>query len=132
VIATANGQRWEHAEVLRVLLAEEAAGRDRATITMRRRAAVAVSLVRWRRAFASALTSRALSAAIRVWSRASAAVAAARARSAEWCAVEASRSARPAQLSANSTAATVAAATRAPYGRAARRVSSSAARASAA
>lgn len=38
VIATANSQRWEHAEVLRVLLAEEAAGRDRATITMRRRA----------------------------------------------------------------------------------------------
>jgi DNA replication protein DnaC len=38
VIATAAAQRWEHAEVLRVLLAEEAAGRDRATITMRRRA----------------------------------------------------------------------------------------------
>jgi DNA replication protein DnaC len=38
VIATANSQRWEHAEVLRVLLAEEAAGRDRATISMRRRA----------------------------------------------------------------------------------------------
>ena len=38
VIATANSQRWEHAEVLRVLLAEEAAGRDRATINMRRRA----------------------------------------------------------------------------------------------
>jgi DNA replication protein DnaC len=37
VIATANAQRWEHAEVLRVLLAEEAAGRDRATINMRRR-----------------------------------------------------------------------------------------------
>ena len=37
VIATANSQRWEHAEVLRVLLAEEAAGRDRATINMRRR-----------------------------------------------------------------------------------------------
>ena len=31
-------QRWEHAEVLRVLLAEEAAGRDQATISMRRRA----------------------------------------------------------------------------------------------
>jgi hypothetical protein len=26
VIATASAQRWEHAEVLRVLLAEEAAG----------------------------------------------------------------------------------------------------------
>ncbi|MBV9166281.1 MAG: ATP-binding protein [Solirubrobacterales bacterium] len=38
VIATANSQRWEHAEVLRVLLAEEAAGRDHATINMRRRA----------------------------------------------------------------------------------------------
>jgi DNA replication protein DnaC len=38
VIATANSQRWEHAEVLRVLLAEEAAGRDQATISMRRRA----------------------------------------------------------------------------------------------
>jgi IstB-like ATP binding protein len=38
VIATANSQRWEHAEVLRVLLAEEAAGRDRATTGMRRRA----------------------------------------------------------------------------------------------
>jgi len=38
VIATATSQRWEHAEVLRVLLAEEAAGRDQATISMRRRA----------------------------------------------------------------------------------------------
>ena len=38
VIATANSQRWEHAEVLRVLLAEEAAGRDQATIQMRRKA----------------------------------------------------------------------------------------------
>jgi DNA replication protein DnaC len=38
VIATATSQRWESAEVLRVLLAEEAAGRDRATIKMRRRA----------------------------------------------------------------------------------------------
>jgi hypothetical protein len=28
VIANATAQRWEHAEVLRVLLAEEAAGRD--------------------------------------------------------------------------------------------------------
>jgi DNA replication protein DnaC len=37
VLATANSQRWEHAEVLRVLLAEEAAGRDHATITARRR-----------------------------------------------------------------------------------------------
>jgi DNA replication protein DnaC len=38
VIATAASQRWEPAEVLRVLLSEEAAGRDRATIAMRRRA----------------------------------------------------------------------------------------------
>jgi DNA replication protein DnaC len=37
VIATATAQRWEHAEVLRVLLAEEASGRDQATIQMRRR-----------------------------------------------------------------------------------------------
>jgi len=29
VIATATSQRWEHAEVLKMLLAEEAAGRDR-------------------------------------------------------------------------------------------------------
>jgi DNA replication protein DnaC len=38
VIVTATSQRWEPAEVLRVLLAEEAAGRDQATIRMRRRA----------------------------------------------------------------------------------------------
>jgi len=38
VIATATSQRWEHAEVLRVLLAEEAAGRDKATVAVRRRA----------------------------------------------------------------------------------------------
>ena len=38
VVATARAQRWEPAEVLRVLLAEEAAGRDRATITARRHA----------------------------------------------------------------------------------------------
>ena len=38
VLATANSQRWEHSEVLRVLLCEEAAGRDQATITTRRRA----------------------------------------------------------------------------------------------
>jgi DNA replication protein DnaC len=37
VIATARAQRWEPAEVLRVLLGEEAAGRDQATIRMRRR-----------------------------------------------------------------------------------------------
>jgi len=37
VIATAAAQRWEPAEVLRVLLAEEAKGRDEATIRMRRR-----------------------------------------------------------------------------------------------
>jgi DNA replication protein DnaC len=38
VIATATTQRWEPSEVLRVLFAEEAAGRDHATISMRRRA----------------------------------------------------------------------------------------------
>ena len=38
VIATATAQRWEPAEVLRVLLAEEAAGRDHATTAMRRKA----------------------------------------------------------------------------------------------
>jgi DNA replication protein DnaC len=38
VLATATAQRWEPAEILRVLLAEEAAGRDHATIEMRRRA----------------------------------------------------------------------------------------------
>src|SRR5438552_17548848 len=37
VIATATAQRWEPAEVLRVLLTEEAAGRDKATTAMRRR-----------------------------------------------------------------------------------------------
>lgn len=38
VIATATSQRWEPAEVLKVLLTEEAAGRDRATTRTRRRA----------------------------------------------------------------------------------------------
>ena len=38
MLATAAAQRWAPAEILRVLLAEEAAGRDRATIGMRRRA----------------------------------------------------------------------------------------------
>jgi DNA replication protein DnaC len=37
VIATATSQRWEPTEVLRVLLAEEAADRDQATIRTRRR-----------------------------------------------------------------------------------------------
>jgi DNA replication protein DnaC len=37
VIATARSQRWEPAEVLRVLLAEEAVGRDQAIIRTRRR-----------------------------------------------------------------------------------------------
>jgi len=37
VLATAKAQRWEPQEVLRVLLAEEAAGRDQATIQIRRR-----------------------------------------------------------------------------------------------
>lgn len=39
VVATARAQRWDPAEVLRVLLAEEAAGRDRATRATRRKAA---------------------------------------------------------------------------------------------
>jgi len=39
VLATARAQRWDPAEVLLVLLAEEAAGRDAATTAMRRRAA---------------------------------------------------------------------------------------------
>jgi hypothetical protein len=38
MLATAAAQRWEHSEVLKVLLAEEAQGRDQATIQMRRRA----------------------------------------------------------------------------------------------
>jgi DNA replication protein DnaC len=38
VLATAASQRWEPAELLRVLLAEEAAGRDQAGIRNRRRA----------------------------------------------------------------------------------------------
>ena len=38
VLATARAQRWDPAEVVRVLLVEEAAGRDKATIRMRRRA----------------------------------------------------------------------------------------------
>jgi DNA replication protein DnaC len=37
VIATATSQRWDPTEVLRVLLTEEAAGRDRATISTKRR-----------------------------------------------------------------------------------------------
>ena len=39
VIATAKAQRWDPAEILRVLLDEEAKGRDRATREMRRRQA---------------------------------------------------------------------------------------------
>src|SRR6267154_2437835 len=39
VIATAKAQRWDPAEVLRVLLAEEVGGRDQATRAMRRKAA---------------------------------------------------------------------------------------------
>jgi DNA replication protein DnaC len=39
VIATAKAQRWDPTEVLRVLLSEEVAGRDRATRATRRRAA---------------------------------------------------------------------------------------------
>ena len=39
VLATARAQRWDPAEVLRVLLAEEVRGRDEATRAMRRKAA---------------------------------------------------------------------------------------------
>jgi hypothetical protein len=39
VLATARAQRWEPAEVLRVLLAEEVTGRDAATRRMRRKPA---------------------------------------------------------------------------------------------
>jgi DNA replication protein DnaC len=38
LLATAKSQRWDPAELLRVLLCEEAQGRDRATIAIRRRA----------------------------------------------------------------------------------------------
>ena len=39
VLATARAQRWDPAEVLRVLLVEEVTGRDAATQRMRRKAA---------------------------------------------------------------------------------------------
>jgi DNA replication protein DnaC len=39
VLATARAQRWDPAEVLRVLLAEEVTGRDAATRRMRRKQA---------------------------------------------------------------------------------------------
>jgi DNA replication protein DnaC len=39
VVPTARAQRWDPAEVLRVLLTEEISGRDRATLSMRRRQA---------------------------------------------------------------------------------------------
>ncbi|RPF25605.1 ATP-binding protein [Georgenia muralis] len=39
IIATAKAQRWEPVEVLRALFAEEAAGRDRASLATRRTAA---------------------------------------------------------------------------------------------
>ena len=39
VIATARAQRWEPAEVLRALLTEEAAGRERSALATRRAAA---------------------------------------------------------------------------------------------
>ena len=37
ILATAKAQRWDPAEVLRVLLAEEVRGRDEATRAMRRK-----------------------------------------------------------------------------------------------
>lgn len=39
IIPTAKAQRWDPAEVVRVLLAEEAAGRDRANLHTRRKRA---------------------------------------------------------------------------------------------
>ena len=39
VLATARAQRWDPAEVLRILLAEEVTGRDAATRRIRRKAA---------------------------------------------------------------------------------------------
>ena len=39
VVPTARAQRWDPAELLRVLLAEEITGRDQATLRMRRRQA---------------------------------------------------------------------------------------------
>ncbi|MER6008832.1 hypothetical protein ABT120_60585 [Nonomuraea angiospora] len=39
VLATARSQRWDPAEVVRVLLAEEVVGRDNATRTSRRKSA---------------------------------------------------------------------------------------------
>jgi hypothetical protein len=39
VLATARAQRWDPAEVLRILLVEEVTGRDAATQRMRRKAA---------------------------------------------------------------------------------------------
>ena len=39
VVPTARAQRWDPAELLRVLLAEEITGRDQATLRTRRRAA---------------------------------------------------------------------------------------------
>ncbi len=39
VLATARAQRWDPAEVLRVLITEEVTGRDSATRRMRRRTA---------------------------------------------------------------------------------------------
>jgi DNA replication protein DnaC len=51
VLATARAQRWDPAEVLRVLLAEEITGRDAATRRMRRKAAAfptGKTLASWR------------------------------------------------------------------------------------
>ena len=51
VLATARAQRWDPAEVLRVLLAEEVTGRDAATRRMRRKAAsfpTGKTLASWR------------------------------------------------------------------------------------
>lgn len=65
VLATARSQRWDPAEVLRVLLVEEARGRDEATRAMRRKRAgfpAGKTLDSWREADSSipAATQRAL------------------------------------------------------------------------
>ncbi|WP_228266333.1 ATP-binding protein [Ornithinimicrobium ciconiae] len=56
VLATAKAQRWDPAEVLRVLLDEEVRGRDKATKAMRRKAAglpAGKTLASWREADSS-------------------------------------------------------------------------------
>jgi hypothetical protein len=60
VCPTARPRRWDPAEVLRILIAEEAAGRDLATRRMRRQAASVRIQGTWRdpRRYGSAVTAR--------------------------------------------------------------------------